>query len=180
MAYNMDLAIIKDACRVLNRVGEQTTIDNVAKYIGIPKMALISYIDANYGLFVLRKVKGGRTAKTIIQEVYVTLAEKPNTTEWVMAQRELYANTIKVTAHTYYGNLCGKEIDIDYSPNATINLEQKVLHIMSLIGITKPGWRYMFGGFTDSCMIECKGYKVSNDDIKKIKSLGYNVIEDRR
>lgn len=170
------LVAIKDACRVLPRVGEPTTLDNVSKYIGVSKMALIKFIDANMDMFVLADKKVGKTVKKVIDKVYVDLSERPYTPQWLERMKVEHEHTIQLVRIDNYGWLQGYDLRVAEGDNIYCNLPEKVDYIAKALALEGPGWNYVVGGFMDCSTHRAKGYKVEEHHIPQIQALGFNVV----
>lgn len=66
----LNMGMVKEACRVLLVMGEPTTYDNIARFIGIDKMVLLKFLEKNMGLIELFKRKIGRTTKVCVYQMY--------------------------------------------------------------------------------------------------------------
>ncbi len=169
----IELAMVREACRVLYNMGEPTTYDNIAKFIGINKMVLLRFLDANAVLLKMRDRKIGRTVKRCIEEVYLDLSEKPGTAEWLHRQRIENANCIELKTIDNYGYFIAYSLEVDTSEQQIYNTPEKVNYIASQLNLEPPGWKYTIGGFGDCATYSAKGYKVRAEHLPLIEQLGF-------
>ncbi len=173
---SLKLKLVKEACRVLQHMREPRTYENVAKFIGIRKMDLIKFLDANIDMVEIQNVKINRTIKPVLAKVYTDISEKPNTPQWVERMRHENENTIRLNPKDNYGYIVGYDLVVDEGETAWCNTISKVQHIVTALGLQGPGWKYLVGGLGDSAVYKAPGYKVEEHQIKLIEQLGYRII----
>lgn len=173
----LNMGMVKEACRVLLVMGEPTTYDNIARFIGIDKMVLLKFLEKNMGLIELFKRKIGRTTKVCVSNVYLSLTEKPWTKEWIEVQRQINANRIKLKTIDNYGAFIAYSLEVDTTNDQIYNTKDKVEYIAKTLNLETPGWHYYIGGLGDCCLVEAKGYKVEASHINLIEQLGFECLK---
>lgn len=150
-------------------------LSELAKELKLSKTDLMQFIVDNPKLF---KTTNGATQKKnqglLINNVYITAEDNPDTTEWANKMKEENKKYIFITQIEYYGVVCNK-INIDDSKSKDYiwrNTPEKVNEVILLLGI-KPEDVY-YGGIGD-CYKARNIYVITKEHVEKLRKLGWTV-----